>query len=134
MFQIKNKAGNWVTVKEPKLGGLVVTDEPVWAANTGRGSDGTMIGDIIAWKTTIEVGWPPLSYAEAKALRDAIGVGDKTRNFFQIRYSDIEAGVSSGALQTVTKTVYIGNMPRLLYSLSPAYPRYQDITIQFIEQ
>ncbi len=134
MFQIKNKAGTWVTVAEPKIGGIGVTDEPVWAANTGRSASGTMIGDIVAWKTTIEVAWPPLSYSKAKQLRDAIGAGDKTRNFFKIRYSDIEGGVENGSLKTVEKTVYVGNVPRMLYSLSPKYPRYGEVTIKFIEQ
>ena len=133
MFQIKNKAGTYVTVAEPKIGGIVVTDEPIWSSNTGRGDDGEMIGDIKAWKTTIDVTWPPLSYAEVKAIRDAIGAGDKTRTKFKIKYPDVEAGISSGNLQMQEKEVYVANIPRELYSTSTVYKRYSGFTIQFVE-
>lgn len=121
---------NGVTVAEPKLGGIVVTDEPVWSANTGRSSTGKMIGDIVAWKTTIEVAWPPLSYSQMKVIRDAIKSGGE---FFQIQYTDIESGTTLSNM-TTTKTVYCGNIPRLLYSTAAQYQRYAEIVITFIEQ
>ena len=142
MFAIQSKSGTWYSTNptsgqqqlpEPKLGGIAVTDEPVWSEETGRVSDGTMKGDIRAWKTTVEVAWPPLTYAQAKTIRDAIGAGDKTRNFFKIRFSDIEEGSTLGTM-TTEKTVYVGNVPRLLYSTSSVYQRYYDIKLTFIEQ
>ena len=117
---------NGVTVKEPKLGGVSVTDEPIWSSNTGRSSTGKMIGDIIATKTTIEIAWPPLSFSEMSKIRNAILSGGE---FFSITYPDPGSGSA-----TDTKTVYCANRPRLLYSLSNKYPRYQDVTIQFIER
>ena len=116
---------NGVTVKEPKLGGVSVTDEPIWSSNTGRSASGKMIGDIVAMKSTIEIAWTPLSFADMKKIRDAIISGGE---FFSITYPDPAVGAN------VTKTVYCGNIPRLLYSLSSRYPRYQDVTIQFIER
>ena len=133
MFQIQNKAGTWVTVAEPKIGGINVTDEPVWSSNTGRGDQGDMIGDIKAWKTTVDVTWPPLPYSEVKKIRDAIGAGDKTRTKFKIKYPDIEAGISDGVLQMQEKTVYVANVPRELYSISTKYKRYAEFQIQFVE-
>ena len=133
MFKIKNPSGDWVTVAEPKIGGIVVTDEPVWSSNAGRTSSGTMDGDIKAWKTTIDVTWPPLTYSQLKAIRDAIGAGNTARSHFDIQYPDIEAGITSGALNMQTKTVYVANIPRSLYSTSNAYKRYSDLTIQFVE-
>lgn len=121
---------NGVTVKEPKLGGVNVTDEPIWSANTGRSSSGKMIGDIVARKTTIEISWPPLTYAEMKAIRDAIISGG---DFFTIIYPDIASGSTLATMDT-EKTVYCANIPRMLYSTSANYKRYTDITIQFIEQ
>lgn len=118
------------TVKDPKRGGIAVTDEPIWSANTGRSSTGKMIGDIVAWKQTIEVSWPPLTYAEMKAIRDAIvGAGE----FFSIEYPDITSGNTLSNM-TTTKTVYCANVPRLLDSTSTVYQRYTDVTIQFIER
>ena len=115
---------------EPKYGGIVVTDEPIWAANTGRSSTGKMIGDIVAWKTTIEVSWPPLTYAHAKTLRDAIR---NAGEFFTITYKDVASGNTVSGM-TTTKTVYAGNVPRILRSLASDIQRYDGITVTFIEQ
>lgn len=123
---------NSITVKEPKRGGIAVTDEPIWSANTGRSSTGKMIGDIVATKTTIEVSWGVLTYAEMKTIRDAIISGGE---FFTITYPDIEAGINTnGTLKTQSKTVYCANVPRLLASTSAKFRRYTDVTIQFIER
>lgn len=116
---------NGITVATPKQGGITVTDEPIWASNTGRSSTGKMIGDIVAWKTTVAVSWPPLSFNDAKRIRDAV---QNAGPFFNIQYYDFSAS------QMVSKTVYAGNMPRTLYSLADKYQRYKDITITFIEQ
>ena len=121
---------NGTNMPEPKYGGIGVTDEPVWSSNTGRSSTGKMIGDIVAWKTTVEVAWPPLTYAHAKLLRDAIR---NAGEFFTITYPDVASG-STVANMPTTKTVYAGNVPRALLSLSSAYPRYEGITVTFIEQ
>lgn len=116
---------NGVTVAMPKTGGVVITDEPIWASNTGRSSTGKMIGDVVAWKTTIAVTWPPLSFAEAKKIRDAI---KNAGAFFKIKYHDFSAD------SMVEKTVYASNIPRALYSLAAGYRRHTDITITFVEQ
>ena len=123
---------NSVTVKDPKIGGVTVTDEAIWSSNTGRSSTGKMIGDIVAMKSTIEIAWGPLTYSEMKTIRDAIIAGGE---FFSITYPDIEAGINTnGTVKTQTKTVYCANIPRILYSTSTKYPRYTDVTIQFIER
>lgn len=116
---------NNIQVKEPKLAGVSVTDELIWSSNTGRSASGKMIGDIVATKSTIEIAWAPLSFADMKKIRDAIMSGGE---FFEITYPD------PAVARDVTKEVYCGNIPRLLYSLSAQYPRYQDVTIQFIER
>jgi len=120
MFKIGN-----TTVHEPAYGGVQITDEPIWAPNTGRGSDGTMIGDIVAYKTTVAVTWPPLSFADSQAIRNAIM---NAGAFFTITYNDFSAS------STVTKTVYCGNMPRVIASLNTAYRRHEGVQITFIEQ
>lgn len=114
---------NGVQVAEPAKEGLTITDEPIWASNTGRGTNGKMIGDIVAWKTTVEVTWPPLSFTDAQTIRDAI---KNAGNFFAIRYPDFSAGT------LVTKTVYCGNIPRTTHSLVSQLKN--GVTITFIEQ
>lgn len=120
MFKINN-----VTVHEPAHSGIKITDEPIWAPNTGRASDGTMIGDIVAWKTTVEVAWPPLSFADSERIRNAI---KNAGPFFPITYNDFSSG------STVTKTVYCGNIPRTLYSIAAAFQKHTGVTVSFIEQ
>lgn len=139
IFGIKKTSesdNEWTWLPTPAKGGIVVTDEPIWAANTGRSSTGKMIGDIVAWKVTVEVAWPPLTFAQAKSIRNAIkGAGE----FFDIAYYDLSTS------DMVKKTVYCGNIPRALYSLAdridPAsgsvvgnYRRYSGIAIKFVEQ
>lgn len=118
MFKIGN-----TTVAEPKKEGVTITDEPIWAANTGRSTNGTMIGDIVAWKTTINVEWPPLSFSQSQAIVNAI---KNAGPFFNITYNDFSSG------STVTKNVYCGNMPRTLYSLAKQW--HTGVNIQFIER
>lgn len=121
----KTSESTWTWLPTPAKGGIAVTDEPIWSANTGRSTTGKMIGDIIAWKVTVEVGWPPLTFAQAKAIRDAIkGAGE----FFNIRYYD----VSTSSMET--KTVYCGNIPRTLYSLADKHQLYSGVEIKFVEQ
>ena len=137
MFQMKKLTDtNWTTLPEPKKEGITITDEPIWASNTGRGSDGKMVGDIVAWKTTIQVEWAPLSFSQSQTIANALkGAGA----FFQIRYNDFDARQSASYLQE--KTVYCSNLPRTIYSLaqlsSPSTKTFQyhtGITVTFIEQ
>lgn len=116
---------NGITVATPKQGGIIVTDEPIWASNTGRSSTGKMIGDIVAWKTTIAVTWPPLSFTDAKKILSAIKGAEP---FFAIKYYDFSAQ------EMTEKTVYAGNIPRTLYSLAAGCRFYTDVTVTFIEQ
>lgn len=121
------------TVAEPAKGGITITDEPIWASNTGRNAKGKMIGDIVAWKRTIEVSWPPLTYSQAWKIRNAI---KSAGEFFVIQYKDVSvaSGTEQDPLKTQSPTVYCANIPRSLYSLSSKYPRFDGITIQFVEQ
>lgn len=120
MFRI-----NGVTVHEPAKEGVAITDEPIWASNTGRAASGLMTGDFIGWKTTVEVTWPPLKYADALLIRDTI---KNAGPFFTVEYNDGSSSTS------VSKTVYASNVPRSLYSLVPGHQWYSGVTVTFIEQ
>lgn len=121
--QLFKIGSTWVA--DPAAGGINVTDEPVWSSNTGRSTTGKMIGDIVAWKKTIEVKWPPLTFAQVSAIRSAIKSGGE---FFDISYYDL----ATGSMKT-TK-VYCGNIPRTLYSLAAKHQKYFDVAIKFVEQ
>ena len=53
-------------VKMPtlKLNGLTYKKEKIWSKNTGRVSNGTMKGDVVARKYTLSCQWPPLTRAQ----------------------------------------------------------------------
>lgn len=132
MFKIGSTSqtvAQMTTVHEPAIGGIQITDEPIWASNTGRSQTGKMIGDIVAWKTTVAVQWPPLSFADSQAIRDAIV---NNGPFFKIAYNDYNAMQNNSSL--TVKTVYCGNIPRVIASLNSAYQRHQGVQINFIEQ
>lgn len=58
-------------------------DELIWSKNTGRSSDGTMIGDVIAEKKTIEIKWGVLTESEVHLIKSKICSG-----FFQVQFRD----------------------------------------------
>ena len=124
MFQIKKLDDNsWTTLPEPMKEGISITDEPIWAANTGRNVNGKMIGDIVNWKTTVHVKWPALSFSDAKTIRDKITAAGP---FFKIKYYDFSSSTAT------EKTVYCSNVPRTMYSLTKKY--HLGVEVTFIEQ
>lgn len=117
---------NGTAVAEPAHQGVQITEEPVWSENTGRDvNSGSMIGDIVAWKRTVAITWPPLTFSQVTTLLNAIGVRQK-RPFFSLRYDEI--GITSAI------TVYSGNIEHLIYSISNAYKKQTGVTVTFIEK
>lgn len=115
-------------VAEPAKGGVQITDEPVWGENTARNvNTGLMVGDIKAWKKTVQITWPPLTFAQAKQILDQIKVTGSSP-FYKIKYYD----TSTSSLTEIT--VYSGNLQRTVESISNAYKRQTGVTVTFIEQ
>lgn len=112
-------------VAEPAKEGIVVTEEPVWAPNTGRTANGTMTGDIIAWKRTVAVTWPPLSFEDTKKIINLI---KNAGSFFWVYWTN-DVGDSMAGMKC-----YTSSMPRTIYSLAEGYRRHTGVTITFIEQ
>lgn len=125
-LKIQTKSGTWLDVPTPSK--INVTDELVWGSNTGRTQSGKMIGDFKGYKAKVEVQWSTLTKQQMKTLRDAL---HSTKPFFKIQYWDIENSASGGM---VTKTVYMNEIPRQLYSLVNGYQLYQEVEVHFIEQ
>lgn len=63
---------NGVTMPAPKVGGMKIQPEKVWSNNTGRTGDATMVGTIIAIKTTVEIAWPPLTVEQVATIEGAV--------------------------------------------------------------
>lgn len=128
---------NGIAVREPAKEGVTITEEPIWAQNTGRAQDGTMTGDLVGWKRTFAVTWPPLTFADTNTILRAI---ETAGAFFPITFTNTRAGaVISGDELTMTSTtetatVYTSSMPRTVASLVDGYKRHIGVTITFIEQ
>lgn len=119
---------NGQSVPDPAKGGVQITDEPIWSENTGRDvNSGKMLGDIKAWKKTVQITWPPLTFTEVRTILNAIKVTGKNP-FYKIRYNDTSASTATEI------TAYSGNLQRTVESISRAYKRQTGVTITFIEQ
>ena len=114
---------NGVTMPDPMLDGLTVSTEKVWSADTGRTASGRMVGTVIARKTTIKIKWPPMSYAQAAAIEQAVSGGD----FVPVSYTDMTGS-------RVTKTVYFSTPSYTLYSYASGIRWVKDVSVTGVEQ
>lgn len=115
---------NGVRMPEPKYnGGISITKETIWSSNTGRATDGTMVGDIIAEKDKLKITWGPLSGAEVMQINSAISPA-----FFPVEYKD------PGSNAYVTKTFYAGTPTYPVYSYAAGVPQYTGVTVDLVEQ
>lgn len=123
---------NETAVKSPGSDGVKVTDEPIWSQNTGRSvdKDAKMVGDIVAWKRTIDITWDRLTYEEMRKIRTAIMAVEKKNPFYTIRYPDPAQNGNPNVL--VSTKVYNANIPRKLSTLVNG--AYHDVTISWVEQ
>lgn len=122
IVQIKKRTSStWITLPDPSE--MTVTDELVWAPNTGRTSSGTMVGDLKGVKMTVECKWNLLTETQMSSLRTAVR---SAGGFFNLRYYDLG--------ETHTMVCYASGIPRKLYSHHMNYRYYQDVTISFIEK
>ena len=107
----------------PANSGVVISDEPIWTSSTGRDTTGTMQGSIVAWKTTIDITLPALTFSQANTVRKAI---KNAGSYFNISIGD--------AGDDVTFTVYTSNIPRTIYSNANGLKYVIDMKLQFVER
>lgn len=110
-------------VEMPPLKELTITREPIWSKNTGRSANGTMIGDIVAYKTTLKITFVPLSDSQAAVLAAATRPA-----FFNVKYHDPEDNAER------TSRMYASSLPCPVYSYVDDLPRYVGTTISLIEK
>ena len=110
-------------VEMPPVKELTVTREPIWSKNTGRSANGTMVGDIVAYKTKLQITFVPLSDSQAAVLAAATRPA-----FFDVRYHDPEDN------EKKTVKMYAGSLPFKVYSYVEGFPRYVGTAISLIEK
>ena len=124
-----------VSVANPALGGIKITDEPVWADGAGRNiTNGEMIATLVCWKRQVEITWGSLTFAEAKTIIDAVKNGG---SFFYIQYNDYDQTTNAGSTYKQIR-VYTSNIPRQLLTLATpsndSKKRFLGVTIKFTEK
>ena len=113
-----------VQMPEPKYnGGLTFTEEKIWSKNTGRTTDGTMVGDIICIKTKMKITFPPLSGVQVAQLDEAVSPA-----FISVYFKDPRINAYT------TKTLYAGTPSYPVYSYADGLPEYTGVSVDLIEQ
>lgn len=98
------------------------SEEIIWSSRTGRSTgSGTMIGDVIAEKKTVDITWGVLTEAEVKTIQKALTAG-----FFTFSLHDCGE---------VSITVYRGTIKKehLGYIGDGTY-YYKSVTVSVIEK
>lgn len=116
---------NGVLMPTPALNGVTISSNKVWSANTGRTTTGKMVGTIVCVKHKIAIKWPPLTEAQAAVIEAA--VSDTDNPFVPVQYTDM-------AGNTVTYTMYFGDVTYTQYSWSEGLRYIMDVAVDGIEQ
>lgn len=112
-----------VTMPEPKQGGITFSEEKIWSKNTGRTTDGTMVGDIVAIKTKMKLSFAVLSGEQIALLDAAVSPA-----FIEVYFKDPRINAYT------TKTFYAGTPSYPVYSYAAGLPEYVGTAVDLIEQ
>ena len=102
---------------------ISVSREKIWSKNTGRTTDGTMTGDIVAIKKKYVIEMPPMSGAEV-ALLDGL----LSEPFFTAKLKNPQTNT------IVEDTFYSNSQTYPFYSYAKGLPEYVGVQFNLIEQ
>ena len=111
-----------VTMPDPAE--ITPTRNYLFAQKSGRMSNGTFSGDIIAKKWTLQVTWTNLSEEQAASISSVID--SKTWHSVKFRSPKDNA--------LITCTMYSSDLPFPVYSYATSDCVYQNLTITLVEQ
>jgi len=111
---------NGVVLKTPKAFSVGIEDID---SDSGRNAKGDMIRDRIATKQKLEIEWGPLSDSEISTILQSVKAP-----FFTATYPNPETGTQS------TKTFYVGARTTPSYSWHSKYPKWEGLSMNFIER
>lgn len=126
LLKLSSLAINGVTMPAPQApGGMTIKQEKIWSENTNRSADGTMLGTIIAIKTTVEIKWVAMTPDDVATLEAA--VSDVDNPFVPVTYTD-QTG------QTSTITVYFGTPSYTCFDWIGGQWMVTDVAVEGIQQ
>lgn len=105
-----------------KENGLTITREKVWSKNTGRGSSGLLIGDIVTIKYKLVCEWPALTKEEVAVIDNAV-----EPKFVQVRFYDPKTA------SFITRQMYAGTPSYSVYQYANA-KIYSSVKVDLIER
>lgn len=101
---------------------MMVNDEIIWSANTGRSASGKMLGDVVAEKGTVTITWGILPETDVATIQNAMPAG-----FFPLKFPD------GGATRTIT--VYRGPFEReQLGYVGDGLLWYRSVSVELVQQ
>ena len=112
-----------VQLPTPKLGGLTITPNKMWSANTGRlESSGEMVGTIVAIKYKISIKWPDLTMEQVQIIESVVS---SMTAFHTLKYTDMTG-------QTRELQVYFGDPTYTPYAYSEGVQWVRDAAVDAI--
>lgn len=125
VLSVKELYIDGIRMPTPKLGGLTITPNKMWSANTGRlESSGEMVGTIVAIKRKVSIKWPDLTMEQIGAIEAAVS---SLAAFHTLKYTDMTG-------QVVTMQVYFGDPTYTIYSYSEDIQWIKDAAVDAIEK
>ncbi|MGX7195151.1 DUF6711 family protein [Enterococcus olivae] len=109
-----------VVVKTPKTFSVDIEDID---SESGRNANGDMIRDRVGVKRKLNLEWAPLSDSEISTILQSV-----RNQFFQATYPDPVTGSME------TKTFYVGTRSAPTYSWNSKLPKWEGLTMNFIER
>ena len=91
--------------------------------DTTRNARGEMVRNRVAVKRKLSLEWPPLTDAEISRLLQAVQAV-----FFTVTYPDPMTGAQA------TRTFYVGDRSAPAYSWASGLPKWEGLTMNFIEK
>lgn len=98
------------------------SDEIIWSANTERSSDGTMVGEAIAEKKTLDIKWGILTETEVKKIKDNL-----VKGFFPITFRDVGTNHTISVYRGTLSKEHLGYIGDGIYY-------YRSATVQIVQK
>ena len=125
VLTVKELYVDGIQLPTPALGGLTITPNKLWSANTGRlESSGEMAGTIVAIKHKVSIKWPDLTMDKVQIIEDAVS---SMTAFHTLKYTDMTG-------QTTEMQVYFGDPTYTIYSYSDGVQWVRDVSVDAIEK
>ena len=125
LYKVSELTVDGIVLPAPKVGGLKIKPEKIWSKNTGRTAATTMVGTILAIKTTVDISWPPLTVEQVNLIESV--ASNVRRPFSTLSFTD-----QTGARHAMN--VYFGTPSYTAFDWIDGQWKVTDVSVSAIEQ